>query len=210
MESNQKDNRFNIKDIALVGVMAAMVFAACRVSFPISLGAGVTPTRIHLGNSVILLCGFLLGGKRGGLAAGIGAFMFDMFDPLYVASAPFTLVVRFLMGWICGTIAHAKGKNGLNLKFNITAAATASLSYMAIYLTKSFIEALTLQKGFWGAASIIFSGKLDMATADYAYAGSIVLSKAAASLTNAVIGVVVSVPLCFVIRKAMIKANLTV
>ena len=78
-------------DIVIVGVMAAGVFVITSVVKigPIPTPAG--PTQIKLGNAFCLLAGMLFGGIRGGLAAGIGSALFDLTNPAFVSSAPFTL-----------------------------------------------------------------------------------------------------------------------
>ena len=79
-------------------------------------------SRIHLGNAFCLLAGFVMGPIGGGLASGIGAMLYDLTNPAYIASAPFTFVFKFLLAAVCGLIAH-KGKitgNMLEEDFTIT------------------------------------------------------------------------------------------
>ena len=40
-----------------------------------------------------------------GLAAGIGSALYDVLDPVYITSAPFTFVFKFLMAWVAGAAA---------------------------------------------------------------------------------------------------------
>mgnify|MGYP002682476801 CR=1 FL=1 len=65
------NRKIKMYDIIGVGFMAALVFVASQISIPIPSILGLT--RIHLGNAFCLLSGFILGGFRGGLAAGIGS-----------------------------------------------------------------------------------------------------------------------------------------
>ncbi|MDR1706220.1 MAG: ECF transporter S component [Clostridiales bacterium] len=204
--------KFSVKTVALTGVMAALVFVSLNVSFPIPLVPGTAPTRIHIGNAVILLAGFLLGGKKGGLAAGIGAFFFDAVNPAYVQDALHTFAARFLMAFICGVITHAKYKgesrNADNLGLNIIGAVTASAFYVAQYLISKFLQVLTAQQGFWQSASYVLSGRLAN-TLGMSTALAATGTAAIASSINAVFGVAASVALCAAIKKAMVKANVT-
>ena len=88
----------------MVALMAAMIFVVTSfVRIPIEVPpAG--ETMLKVANVLCLLAGMWFGGVRGGLAAGIGSMLFDLSNPKYVASAPFTLLFFFMMAFICGTI----------------------------------------------------------------------------------------------------------
>lgn len=183
-------NKISIKKIAIAGLLAALVFVASMfLQFPIA--TPIDNTRIHLGNVMCILSGLLLGGFLGGSAAGIGSVFFDLLNPLYIASAPFTLVFKFFIGFIAGSISHAKGRNGLRPVSNIVGGILGSLAYILLYLGKSFIE---------------YRYVLMMETTP---ALAALVPKAAASLINAVIAVVIAVPLAAAINAAMKKANVS-
>lgn len=173
--------------IALVAVFAALVFVASILSVPVPAAFGMT--RIHLGNIFCLLSGFILGPVGGGLAAGIGSGLYDIIIYGELASAPFTFVFKFLLAAVCGWVAYAKGNKGENHKLNIAAAVAGSVTYMILYLGKSFIQGLLLGSEM---GTILTS----------------LLTKFVTSGINAIIAVVVSVPLCAVIRLALKKSGL--
>ncbi len=181
--------KLNLKQICVVGVMAALVFAASNLS--IEIPTAIDGTRIHLGNITCILSGLLLGGVPGGLAAGIGSMFFDLFNPKYISSAPFTLVFKFFIGFIAGKIAYGGGRDGTHHGFNILGAALGSVAYMVLYLGKSYIT-----------ARIVKLMAVNVALLD-------VGAKALVSGINAVIAVVVAVPLAAAIRAAMSRANVT-
>lgn len=111
----------SIYKIVTVGLLGALVFVSNYLSFPIPVPVGDI-SRIHLGNAFCLLAGFVMGPIGGGLASGIGAMLYDLTNPAYIASAPFTFVFKFLLAAVCGLIAH-KGKitgNMLEEDFTIT------------------------------------------------------------------------------------------
>lgn len=174
--------------IAMVAVFAALVFAANWLSFPIPVAVG-NISRIHLGNVFCLLCGFILDPISGGLASGIGAALYDLMNPAYIASAPFTFVFKFLLAAVCGWVARAGGRKAENHGWNIFAAVSGSLTYMILYLGKSFVQSLLLGS--------------EMGTVLTSLA-----TKAATSGVNAVLAVVISVPLCAAVRAALKKSGL--
>lgn len=170
-------------DIIGVGFMAALVFVASQISIPIPSILGLT--RIHLGNAFCLLSGFILGGFRGGLAAGIGSMLFDIVNPAFVSDAPITFFNKFMMGFVCGSISFTRKSAGFNLTRSIVAGVLGALTYVLLYLTKTFI------------------GDVYFLRAEVATALLDVLTKARASLINAAIAVVVSVPASAVILRTL-------
>ena len=88
--------KFTIYQLAFTALMAALVFVSTQFNIKIPLGMGVT-SMISFGNIFCILSALLLGPIYGGLAAGIGSFFFDLLDPVFITSAPFTLVFKFIM-----------------------------------------------------------------------------------------------------------------
>ena len=182
--------RITIRETALIGVMAAVVYAASAF-LQIPIPTAIDNTRLHMGNVMCLLAGLLLGSWQGGLAAGIGSMFFDLTNPAYISSAPFTFVFKFLMAWLCGKIA-ANQKIGRSKRF-IIGALSGSVLYIILYLSKSFIEhrfvlGLPLQ-------AVMLT----------------ITQKAVVSGVNAIVAVCVAVPLglalCPVIRKHIIPTK---
>lgn len=183
METEKKIYR-----ISAIGIFAALVFVSNYMSVPVPVAIGDV-SRIHFGNIFCLLSGFVLGPVGGGLAAGIGSALYDLTNPAYIASAPFTFVFKFLLAAVCGWAAYAHGAKAENHGRNILAAAAGSLAYMILYLGKSFVQGLLLGSEM-GAVLTALATKL------------------VTSSINAVIAVVVSVPLCAVVRLALKKSHL--
>ena len=184
MENTSK----SVYKVAAVGVFAALVFVSNMISIPIPVAIGDV-SRIHLGNIFCLLSGFVLGPVGGGLAAGIGAALYDVTNPAYIASAPFTFVFKFLLAAVCGWVAYARGHKAADHKLNILAAAAGSATYMVLYLGKAFVQGLLLGSEMGAVVTAV-------------------ATKAVTSGINAVIAVVVAVPLCAVVRGALKKSHL--
>ncbi len=174
--------------IAAVGLFAALVFVSNYLSIPIPVAIG-SVSRIHLANIFCLLSGFVLGPVGGGLAAGIGSALYDLLSPAYIASAPFTLVFKFLLACVCGLVAYGGGKKADSHGRNIIAAVCGSAAYMILYLSKGFVEGLLLGSAMGTVLTAVFT-------------------KFLTSGTNAIIAVVVSVPLFTAIRMALKKSGL--
>lgn len=185
METNKK--KISVYRIALIAVFAALVFVANQIYIPIPVAIG-NMSRISLGNIFSLLSGLILGPVGGGLASGIGAALFDVTNPAYIASAPFTFVFKFLQAAVCGWIAHGAGANGERKGRNIVAAVSGSVTYIILYLAKAFIKGLL--EG--NAVNVVLIA---------------VAEKLLTSSVNAVIAIVVSVPLAVAIRAALKKSG---
>ena len=189
-------NKTSIYKIVTVGLLAALVFVSNYLSFPIPVPVGDI-SRIHLGNVFCLLSGFVMGPVGGGLASGIGAMLYDLTNPAYVASAPFTFVFKFLLAFVCGIIAHNGKLSGsmlneckISTPRYFIAAVSGSVTYIILYLAKSYITAVL-------AGSAPEAAVIALAT------------KLATSSVNALLAVLISVPLAAVIKKALKSAKLT-
>ena len=184
----KKTEKWSVAYICFIGLIAALCFVSNYLQIPLATPLG--NTRIHFGNVFCLLSGYLLGGVGGGLAAGIGNFLYDLMDPRFIASAPFTFVFKFMMAYVCAVIAHAGGHKAKHIGLNIVGGAAGALTYVALYLGKNFVEYRFLQ-GMEIATVLVDVG-----------------AKAPVSLFNALVAVVIAVPLGLALRVALEKAHL--
>lgn len=187
---NTDKRKFSTKTLAVIGLMAALVFVGnmLRIIIPIS---PIDNTAIHLGNIFCLLSALLLGGVGGGLCAGLGGFLYDLTNPLYASEAVITFAFKFALAFVCGIIAYSRGKNAENTAVNIIAAIAGSLAYVVLYISKGIIKDL-------------FFLTVPMETA-LANAGA----KTVTSLVNAAIAVVLAVPLYHAIKAALKTAKIS-
>lgn len=175
--------------IISVGLMAALVFVGNYIQ--IKIPNGVLITRIHFGNSMCLLAGLLLGGLGGGLASGIGAAIYDVLDPVYIVSAPFTFLAKFAMGFVCGILAQKYRNSQKTNKVVggvVLNAVLGQLAYIFMYLSKTYIFQILM--GYEHETALT-------ATATNAITSSV----------NAVIAVAVSVPLFFALKKPLMSTG---
>lgn len=121
MEKGQttQNTKIATKDLVLTGLLTAIVFSATmfiNIRLPISINGGL----IHMGNIALFLTAFLFGKKKGAIAGAFGMGLFDILSG-WTAWAPFTVVIRGVMGYVIGSISHANNKEGVNVLYNIIA-----------------------------------------------------------------------------------------
>ena len=116
-------NRLGIKQLIITGILAALVFLGTyvtRIELPILGGR----TIFHLGNMFCLVAALLFGKKCGAFAGAIGMSFFDVVSGSFIAYFPFTFVLKFIVGFICGLIKE-KNKYKLN---------SAKLNLLAVFI----------------------------------------------------------------------------
>jgi len=96
----------NTRKLTTAALSAALI---CVVTFiakvPLPSGHGAY---VNLGDSVIYLCAWLLGGLPAALAAAVGSALADLFAgaPIYM---PATFVIKFIMGLVVARFAYQRG-----------------------------------------------------------------------------------------------------
>lgn len=93
------------RNLALIGVMTAVIFALTRlVQIPTPIGGYV-----HLGDAAVLFTGFAFGPIVGAIAGALGTSLADITSP-FAQWAPFTFIVHGLMGFAAGYIVRGRGE----------------------------------------------------------------------------------------------------
>ncbi|MBQ6126312.1 MAG: ECF transporter S component [Erysipelotrichaceae bacterium] len=87
---------------AMFAVINDVAFTYGKITIP---GTAGTSTAIHIANAVVVLSSWFLGPLYGGIAGAIGLSIADVLDPRYITSAPKTFLLKFLIGFISGTVA---------------------------------------------------------------------------------------------------------
>ena len=130
-------------------VMAALLAAmTCVATMVIKIPLTATGGYINLGDCIVLLSGILLGPLYGGLAAGIGSALADLFSG-YVAFLPATFLIKGFMAVIMGLFIKDLSKNNA-VKTAITGAIAECLMIAGYF----FFEAVIMSFGLGAAASI--------------------------------------------------------
>ena len=181
-----KSKKFTVRDLAMIGVMAAIVFVGNNLQLP-KIPTPLGPTRIHLGNEMCILGGLLFGAVPGGFAAGIGGAIFDLMDPNFASEFWVTFILKFAMAYVAGIIAD-KGKRGKAMV--IIGAVVGSLSYVVLYLGKTFIAQYLIMGNPWQTVA------------------GVLITKGTTSLINALLAMVVSVILYYMMYPSLKKSGL--
>jgi uncharacterized membrane protein len=105
------------RDLVETALLIALVFIATRfinIRLPIASSGGL----VHLGNTMLFISAIVFGKKKGAIAGGFGMALFDLLSE-WAIWAPFTFIVRGVMGYIIGSIAWSNDKNGNSKIANI-------------------------------------------------------------------------------------------
>ena len=95
----------NVRTLTLAAMFAALCYVGFAF-FQIKIPVGDDSTSFHLGNVFCVLAALCIGGLWGGLAGAVGMTIGDLFDPVYITSAPKTFVLKLCIGLIAGFVAH--------------------------------------------------------------------------------------------------------
>ncbi len=118
---------------AMFAVINYVAFTYGKITIPVTAG---TSTAIHIANAVVVLSAWFLGPIYGGLSGAVGLSIADVFDPRYITSAPKTFLLKFLIGFIAGTLAnrfHLREKEERKEIISITAiSAAAALGFNVV------------------------------------------------------------------------------
>lgn len=96
----------NIQKITLTALFAALT---CVATYIIKIPT-VTGGYIHLGDSIVVLCGIFLGPVYGAIAAGFGSGLSDVLGGYFIY-APATLVIKALAAFLVSLVYRKFAKN---------------------------------------------------------------------------------------------------
>lgn len=135
MELNKGKSRFKTKDMVETALLTALVFVATRfINLPIGANGGL----IHLGSAMLVIVSVVFGKEKGAIAGSVGMTIFDLLSG-WAVWAPFTFVIRAVMGYLLGVIAYSNNKNGENIYFNIFAVILSGIWMIAGYYVTEVI-----------------------------------------------------------------------
>ena len=179
---------FNTRNIALVGILAAIIFVLTKfISIPIPSPLG--KTALSVGNAMCILSALLFGPVTGGLAAGIGHALVALSDPAWAPEFWITFINKFLMAFVAGLVMHHFKPCGKKIRVWL-AGLLGSLTYCLLYVAKNILSGV-LVKGFtWDVAVI-----------------ETLTVKLPVTLVNAIIAMVCAGLLYFVLKQPLQKAH---
>lgn len=181
---------FSTRRLALLGMLAALVFAGnyARIVLPLSIGG---QTSFTLANIFCCLSGLLMG-PVGGLASGIGSFLYDLTDPRFIDGCWITFLTKGAMGLCAGLVVKgALKEDKLTYARALLATAVGCITYYILYFAKTFFYSGMLVKGFTPPV-----------------AAALVLEKVPASIFNAAIALIAAPPITLAILQALKRSKL--
>lgn len=183
---------FTTKKLVLAGLLAALTVAgsALRIKVPLDITGF---SAFHLGNILCALSGILLGPWLGGLAAGLGSAIYDMFDPVYISECWITFIMKGAYAVAVGLIAHSGRKTWDNSYGKALIGTIAgAVSYAVLYLAKGYFYSGRLISGLTHEAALVN-----------------LIGKLPATFFNAIIAIVCAPLLAIAISRALKKSHLS-
>lgn len=160
-----KKQTISTKKIVLTALLAALTVAGSYLRITIPLDIGGTSS-FHLGNILCALSGILLGPWYGGLAAGLGSAIYDIFNPLYISECWITFLMKGAYGLAAGLVAWQIRKPwNTKVAYSYVKALAASIAgaviYAVLYLSKSYFYSGLFLSGLTPQAALLsVAGKL--------------------------------------------------
>ena len=123
--------------LVICSLLTALVFIATKfinLRLPVSVNGGL----IHMGNTMLFMSAIVFGKNKGAIAGAFGMSLFDILSG-WVIWAPFTFIIRGVMGYIVGYTAYLNDKNGNSVIFNFMGILAASIFMIAGYYVTEVI-----------------------------------------------------------------------
>lgn len=181
---------FSTRKLALLGMLAAVVFAGnyARIVMPLAIGS---QTSFTLANIFCCLSGLIMG-PIGGLASGIGSALYDLTDPRFISDCWITFLTKGAMGLFAGLgVQKALKEDRLTYSRALIGTGMGCVVYYILYFAKTFFYTGLLKQGLPAPGAWL-----------------LVMEKIPASLFNAAIALIAAPPLVLAIRSALKRGNL--
>ena len=110
MEINKTNSKVNTKDLAETSMLIALTFIATyfvKIQLPFGGKGGL----VHLGTVMLFIASIVFGKKKGAISGAFGMGIFDLVSG-FVVWAPFTFIIRGIMGYMIGSITWSKNRRG--------------------------------------------------------------------------------------------------
>ena len=147
------------RDITITALLIAVVFI-CTSYIRVTLVPGMG--LVHMGSAALFAASVLFGKHKGAIAGSVGMALFNITSE-WIIWAPFTFVIRYVMGYVIGSISHLGGANGRSFWLNILAGLVATLWFIpSTYLAGVVIF------GSWAAPIAAITSNLLQALLMYA------------------------------------------
>lgn len=168
------------RNLVLNGLFIALVYVATRfINIPGPSSGGL----FHLGNVMAFTIAIVFGRKAGAISGGIGMMLFDLTSSYFVW-APFTLIIRFSMGYIIGISSEKFVKNRT---YNIIS-----------ILVGIILSGIIMVSGYYVAEVILYHNFITP------------VQSIIANLNQVIIGAVIGIPLSLTLKESLKRANFNI
>ncbi|HBI93149.1 MAG TPA: ECF transporter S component [Terrisporobacter glycolicus] len=170
--SNERRKTIETRDLVETALLIALVFIATRfinIRLPIASSGGL----VHLGNTMLFISAIVFGKKKGAIAGAFGMGLFDLLSE-WAMWAPFTFIVRGVMGYIIGRIAWSNNKKGNSVLTNVFAIA---------------VSGIWMIFGYYVTEIILYGNYVQP------------LASVPGNITQIVVGLIIGVPVAKVVKK---------
>lgn len=126
-----------IYNMVINSLFIAIVFVCTfviKIPWPMSNSGGL----IHMGNVALFTIALVFGKNKGALSGAFGMTLFDILSG-YAVWAPFTFVIRGIMGYIIGYLAYKNNKGGNSHFYNLIAIIVSSVWMILGYFIANVI-----------------------------------------------------------------------
>ncbi|MEK3977242.1 MULTISPECIES: ECF transporter S component [unclassified Psychrobacillus] len=178
MQKTTSYSKTNTFDLILSAMLIALVFVA-TLTLNIKLPIAANGGLVHLGTAMLFIASILFGPKKGALAGAIGMGLFDLISG-WTLWAPFTVVARGLQGYIVGKIAWSLGRKGNSITFNLLAIFTSIPVMLGVYYI---------------CERVLFGSWV------------IPLASIPGNIVQNVVGILVAIPVCILLKKVSVLNN---
>ncbi len=133
-------------DLVLTGMLTALIVVTTmivRIPMPYSNGY------VHMGDAMIFVSVLVLGKKAGAFAAGTGSALADILGG-YAYYAPWTLVIKGLMGLVMGiALEHMKKRGATTDNGHMSLTELAAMTLAGLEMTAGYYLAAAVMQGSW-------------------------------------------------------------
>lgn len=141
--NEMEDNR--VRKIVMAGLMGGIITVCTMfIKIPVPMTQGY----VHLGDSMIFLAVLVLGKKYGAAAAGIGSALGDFFSG-YPHWILWTLVIKFIMGYVMGLFLEKMEKDGKFKEGGITIFEIVGMTIAGCEMVIGYYIAASVMYGSW-------------------------------------------------------------
>ena len=138
-ESSMSSDSSGNKTVGLI-YTALMICLILLGTVLVRIPVPMTQGYVHLGDAVIFLAVLILGKRRAAVAAGLGSALADILGG-FAFWAPWTLIIKYLMGLITGTILELAPVNSNGKQISGTLIKILSMSIGGIFMCAAYLLA---------------------------------------------------------------------